>query len=297
MKNNCYPRIFVTGGEGFLGKRLIKSFSDMGIETFSYDITKGDDINDYSSLENTCKNFGATLLIHLAAVSNLNIFKKNEKLGNQINVEGTKTVLKLCNTLKIRMLFASTCCIYGNNECHPSDEESVTCPTEPYAQSKKQSEADILSDPANPLGHTCLRLATFYGPAMRKELAPAIFITKAYNNTPIEIHGNGKQTRTFTYVDDVVSGIVTVATNAYKYPIINVTNIESISVLEIARLAQALTKNPVDLISVEDREGQIKNEEILNERLRSFGWTPKVNFAEGMIKSYEYFLENGFKFD
>lgn len=194
------------------------------------------------------------------------------------------------------MLFASTCCIYGNNECHPSNEESLTCPTEPYAKSKKQSEADILSDQENPLGHTCLRLAFFYGPAMRKELAPAVFLMKAYANEPIQIHGSGKQTRTFTYVDDIVSGIVTVATNAYKYPIINITNNESISVLEIARMAQALTRNPVPLKFISDREGQIKNEEILSDRLKSLGWKPKVDFAEGMIKSYEYFLKNYFKF-
>jgi nucleoside-diphosphate-sugar epimerase len=295
VSENC--RIFITGGDGFLGKHLRKALSERGIETFSYDIIKGDDINDYQALEKSVKMFQPSMVIHLAAISDLNIFKKNEKLGHSVNVEGTKTVLKICNTLQIRMLFASTCCIYGNNECHPSDEESPTFPTEPYAQSKKLSEADVLSDPANPLGHTCLRLATFYGPAMRKELAPAIFITKAYANQPIEIHGKGNQTRTFTYVDDIVSGIVTVAVNPYKYPIINVTNTESISVLEIARLAQALTRNPVDFKYIDDREGQIKKEEILNDKLKSLGWIPKVNFAHGMIKSYEYFVNNGFKFD
>ena len=55
-----------------------------------------------------------------------------------------------------------------------------------------------------------MRLATFYGPEMRRALAPAIFIDKAHRNETIEVHGDGKQTRTLTYVDDIVSGIVTI---------------------------------------------------------------------------------------
>ena len=138
------------------------------------------------------------------------------------------------------MLFASTCCAYGNNETHPSDETSPLKPTEPYAQSKVDSENDILKIG---LPHCCMRLATFYGPEMRKELAPAIFIDKIYHDKEISIHGSGNQTRTLTYVDDIINGIIVILENEPKYEIINITTEESISVNEmINKISNLLDK-------------------------------------------------------
>jgi UDP-glucose 4-epimerase len=288
-------RVLITGGDGFLGKRLSRHFNELGVYSFSFDKIKGDDINNYDQLKQACIESSPNILIHLAAISDLNVFACDEALGFDVNVNGTKNVLKVCNELGIRILFASTCCIYGNNNIHPSDEDSMTCPTESYAKSKKISEVDILESRKD-LGHTILRLATFYGPEMRKELAPAIFITKSYNRQPIEIHGDGNQTRTMTYVDDIISGVVTVALSEYKYPIINVTTTESVSVLDMVRISQEVTGKKTEVKHVKDRQGQIYSEEISNERLRSFGWEPKTNFEEGMKKSFEFFLCNEFKF-
>ena len=70
-------------------------------------------------------------------------------------VQGYVKVLKLCNETKVRLLFASTCCCYGNNNTHPTNEDSPTCPTEPYAKSKKASEKDIL-ETLYPCNHSFL---------------------------------------------------------------------------------------------------------------------------------------------
>ena len=131
-----------------------------------------------------------------------------------------RNILTLCEEYNVRLLFASTCCAYGNNDTHPTDETSPTCPTEPYAKSKKESEKDILKIG---LPHCCMRLATFYGPEMRAALAPAVFIDKAHKKETIEIHGSGNQTRTMTYVDDIVNGIITIAETVPKFTIVNVT--------------------------------------------------------------------------
>lgn len=245
-------------------------------------------------LENIIINEKIDNIIHLAAISDLNIFQKNTEKSNKINIEGTQNILFLCNKYKIRLLFASTCCCYGNNGIHPSDEISKISPTEPYAKSKAIGEEYILK---YGLPHTCMRLATFYGPNMRESLAPAIFLDNAHNNKEIQIHGNGLQTRTFTYVDDIVSGIITILENKPKYTIINVTSTEEISVLDIVNIAKRITKNNININYIKDREGQIYKEQLLNNRLKEFGWSPKINFEKGMILSYKQYLNNNYKWN
>ena len=282
-------RILVTGSSGFLGKKLIKSLTGKGHECITFDYSDGQNILSKESLSESFKS-SPDVCVHLAAVADLNFFRKDPEGCERINIQGTKNVIDACARAGARMIFASTCCCYGNNNCHPSDEESPLAPTEPYAKSKQSSEADVLA--AGP-PHTVMRLATFYGPGMRPALCPAVFIAAAAKGETIFIHGDGKQTRTFTFVDDIVSGIVTIVESEPRYRIVNVTCEESVSVLEIAKLAMEVTGNDVAVEHVQDRAGQILREEISNARLRSLGWKPLTTFAEGMKRSYEDYTSSG----
>jgi len=283
-------KIIITGGTGFLGKRLIKKLQEKGHTTFSYDIIDGYDILNTEQLKKVFHEYKPHSIIHLAACSDLNIYAEKPEISEKINIIGTRNILTLCNENKVRLLFASTCCCYGNNNTHPTDETSPTCPSEPYAISKKKSEKEILSFG---LPHCCMRLATFYGPEMRPALAPAIFLDKSHQNKTIEIHGSGKQTRTMTHVDDIVHGIVTLTENEPKYDVVNITTEESVSVLDMIRISKELTGNSVETIHISDRKGQIHKEVILSRRLQEFGWKPKYSFYEGMKSSYNYYTKNG----
>lgn len=286
-------KIIITGGTGFLGKRLCRKLKNRDHEIMSYDIVDGYDILNTSQLEEAFDNFNPDAIIHLAACADLNIFAKKPEISYNINVIGTKNILKLCDEKNVRLLFASTCCCYGNNDTHPTDEDSPTCPTEPYAKSKKESEYDIIkSVAANGNNHCCMRLATFYGPEMRNALAPAVFLDKAHKNETIEIHGNGQQTRTMTYVDDIVNGIVTITESDKKYLIVNITTEETVSVLDMVKYAKEITQNDTRVVHVKDRDGQIYKEVILSKRLQSMGWRPQTTFYDGMIKSYDYYKNN-----
>ena len=286
--------IIITGSSGFLGKNLCKLLREKKYNIFEYDICNNYDILNNIQFEEVFNNFKPHTIIHLAACADLNIFSKYPEVSYNINVIGTRNILKLCSKYNVRLLFASTCCCYGNNNTHPTDETSPTYPTEPYAQSKNISEDEILKVG---LPHCCMRLATFYGPQMRSALAPAIFLDKAYKQETIEIHGTGEQTRTMTYIDDIVSGIITILENKPIYTIINITTEEETSVNQMIDCAKKLTNNNIKCVNIDDRIGQIKKEFILSKRLQTFGWMPKTLFKDGMKKSYEYYLKNNFVFN
>jgi UDP-glucose 4-epimerase len=283
--NVKHTRVLVTGSDGFLGKRLVSTLTTQGVVVRGFDFTQGEDILNAHQLEEAIKSSQSTAVIHLAAIADLNIVAKDVQLGWKINVEGTRCVLGACKATGARLLFASTCCVYGNNDCHPSNEESPLCPAEEYAQQKAESEKDIKAAGAP---HTSLRLATFYGPGMRPALATAIFLDRAHSGKSIQIHGSGTQTRTWTHVDDVVAGIIAVLQTDKYLPVVNISTDESNSVLDLASIACKVVGTSVPIVNGEDRKGQVYNEYIENNLLRSLGWAPKYTLYEGMKHSYEH---------
>lgn len=281
--------VLVTGSSGFLGKILVKELVHLNINVTNYDIREGYNILNSEQLSDMLVNKDIDVVIHLAAVADLNIFRINVELANEINVLGTANVLALCNKFGVRLLFASTCCCYGNTDKHPSLEGDAVFPTEPYAESKAISEKLILE---TGLPHTIMRLATFYGANMRGELAPAIFLDRAHTNKTIDIHGNGLQERTLTYITDIVSGIITILLAEPTYTIVNITGNEIITVLDMVALAKHICNSSSNTKFIEDRMGQIYKEEISNDRLRSLGWNPLVSFEKGMKLSYQFYLDH-----
>lgn len=132
MSNLNHTQVVVTGSDGFLGKRLVAQLQTLGVSVRGYDFTRGEDILDTKQVEEAITSSNSTAVIHLAAVADLNVVAKDVKKGWEINVAGTKSVIAACKATGARLLFASTCCAYGNNHCHPSNEYSPLCPAEEY---------------------------------------------------------------------------------------------------------------------------------------------------------------------
>lgn len=289
-------RVLITGGSGFLGRALTTKFEKLGHQTFDYDIAQGFDICNKEQFSDFVKDKNPDVVVHLAAIADLYIFDKNPEVGDRINIGGTRNILDVCQKEGVRLLFASTCCCYGNNGVENSDETSVIAPTEPYSRSKAASEKDILKVG---LPHCCMRLSTFYGADMRLALAPATFMNLLHKGETLKIHGDGKQTRNMTYVDDVVNGIVTIATTEPKYEIVNVVSRDVVSVIDMAEITADVMgkRDELKMVHVDDRDGQIMHEDILNDRLQSLGWKSETNFRQGMEKAWKFFQDNGYKFN
>jgi UDP-glucose 4-epimerase len=269
--------VLVTGSEGFLGQVVCAELRRREIPVRPYDIAFGDDILDAARLQQSLNDCVACL--HLAAVADLYEAESNQDRCRLVNVEGTRRVAVACRAAGSRLLYASTCCVYGNNGVDRCDEKALPAPSECYARSKLDGEAFVsLSGPDGVI----LRLATFYGPGMRGTLATSVFLRQADAGLPIEIHGDGKQTRCYTHVDDVARGIVTALESPSRHPIVNVASDETCSVLELARLVQQVTGKTVPLRFVSDRPGQIRQSAIDSSLLRSLGWTPRWSLSDGL---------------
>ncbi len=280
-------KILITGGRGFLGRRLLERLTkDHQINTF--DIIDGLDITDSKQLADYIKD--NDIIVHLAAVADLNYAREHPQETMNINVLGTINVLEACRKYQKPLIFISTCCVYGNQKNHPSTEESCPNPTEIYAYSKLAGENLVLGYHKQfGIQYNILRLATFYGPDMRPALAPYIFFKKVINNEPIEIHGDGRQTRTFTYVDDIVEGIVATITSEIWNEVINISTEEETSVLDLAKMIMEIVGREVPLKFVADRPGQIKKEQISAQKAKALlDWEAKVSIKEGLRLTYEW---------
>lgn len=275
-------KVLVTGSAGFLGTAVLDVLRAQGYEPVGYDLVQGDDVLDLAALTRALAD--CTTCIHLAAVADLYVAEDRPEVAEAVNVEGTRCVARACAAVGARMLYASTCCVYGNNGVALCDEQSAPAPTEVYARTKLAAEAFVpLAGP----GSSVLRLATFYGRRMRGSLATSVFLRRARAGRPLEIHGSGRQTRCYTHVDDVASAIAVVLGSSRELPCVNVATPEVTSVLELAELAMEVTGIRVPLHFVADRPGQIHQSRIDSSLLQGLGWAPRWSMREGLAACVE----------
>ena len=274
-------KIVVTGSSGFLGASVCLEFINAGYEVKTFDISEGQSILDLEQVRTVLE--GCDICIHLAAVSDLYKADIEPEQCLMVNVDGTKNIAEVCSQLGVRLLYASTCCAYGNNGVEISDESSPVLPTELYAETKLMGEKVIEQSGCN---YNLLRLATFYGPLMRESLATSIFLDKIISDQKIEIHGNGTQTRCYTHVDDIAQGIRIVAENENASKVINISDDVPYSVNELVNIISEITGIKPNISHVEDRIGQIRSSIINSNLLKELGWKPQWDLHTGLTDCF-----------
>lgn len=289
-------KIIVTGGAGFIGSHIVDALVDEGYEVHIIDnmlagkkenvnpkaILHIVDIKDKEKLIPIFKN--AEYVFHEAAILQVQYSIENPIETNEVNVTGLLNVLEVSklNNIK-RVIFASSCAIYGNQEILPVVEKMEAKPLSPYATQKYIGEMYMkLYSQIYNLETVCLRYFNVYGPRQSADGAYASAVSKFIefrkNNQPLVITGDGEQTRDFVNVKDVVfANILTMKSEKIgKGEVINIGAGNQYSVNQIAKLIGGSVSYIAPRIEPRNTQADIsKAKELL-------GWEPSVNFEEGI---------------
>jgi UDP-glucose 4-epimerase len=287
-------RIMVTGSEGFIGGHVRRRLSSLRHDVIPFDTVLGGSILDRDVVE-TCVDAGVGAVIHIAAQADLTQIRNltDGYHTTQLNVTGTHNVAQACAARGVWLIYASTCCVYGDQSALRSHEDtSVPAPCELYAFTKLAGEEIVRGYGANfALPYTILRLATAYGPGMRETLAPYVFLDQASRGADITVHGSGNQTRAEIFVSDLADGIAaTIAHPQAKGRIINLAGAESISVNRMAEDIRSLVGSDSRIVHVPDRPNQIQREDIdTGKAAHLLGWRALTSWDAGLRKTAGWF--------
>jgi dTDP-glucose 4,6-dehydratase len=305
------PRILITGAAGFLGSHLCDRFIKEGYSVIGMDNLITGDLKNIEHLfklkEFEFYNHDVSKYIHVpgeldyilhfaspaSPIDYLKIPIQTLKVGSL----GTHNCLGLAKEKKARILVASTSEVYGDPTVHPQTEEywgnvNPVGPRGVYDEAKRFQEAITMAyHTYHKVETRIVRIFNTYGPRMRLNdgrVLPA-FIGQALRGEDLTMFGDGSQTRSFCYVDDLIEGIYRLLMSDYAYPV-NIGNPDEITIREfgeeIIRLTgttQKLVAKPLPQDDPKQRRPDItKAREIL-------GWEPKVSRAEGLKITYDYF--------
>ncbi len=305
-------RILITGAAGFLGSHLCDRYLKEGYRVLGMDnLITGDLKNIEHLFKNEFFEFyhhdvtkfvhvpgELDYILHFASPASPIDYLKIPIQTLKVGAMGTHNLLGLALSKKARILVASTSEVYGDPMVHPQTEEywgnvNPVGPRGVYDEAKRYQEAITMAyHTFHGLETRIIRIFNTYGPRMRLNdgrVLPA-FIGQALRGEDLTVFGDGSQTRSFCYVDDLVEGIYRLLLSDYPHPV-NIGNPDEITILqfgeEIIKLTgtnQKLVFKPLPKDDPTQRQPNItKAKEIL-------GWEPKVNRAEGLKITYDYFL-------
>jgi UDP-glucuronate 4-epimerase len=316
-------KILITGGAGFIGSATAKALMDRGdttvlIDNFNdyYDpklkedrvkkflkTYKGKfklyraDIRDRKALEKIFKKENVDKVVHLAAMAGVRNSLRDPALYADVNVMGTTYLLDLSVKYGVKnFLYASSSSVYGNNKKLPfSESDPVDTPISPYAATKKATElmAHVYSH-IHALPTTGLRFFTVYGPWGRPDMALFDFTRAIFADETIKVYNHGNMTRNFTYIDDIVSGILTCLDADLPCAVMNIGGDRE---EKLTRFIEVIEKNVGKTAKKEMhpmQPGDVPSTVADIKRLRKLGWKPTTRIDVG-IKNFVDWYKNYFK--
>lgn len=303
-------KVLVTGGAGFIGSHLVDRLVQEGHEVIIVDnlVTgKRRNINraarfyklDIQSwrLERVFRNERPNVVMHLAAQMDVRKSVEDPMFDAQVNILGTLNVLQQAVKHGVRKVVFSSSggAIYGEQEIYPAPESHVTRPLSPYGLSKLCGEQYLsYYQRSSGLQVVSLRYANVYGPRQDPEGEAgvvAIFIQKMLNNEQAVINGNGRQTRDFVFVEDVVEANLAVMGQETQGTYNVGTGVET-SVNDLFRILIQHTGSTCKEVHGPAKKGEQARSVIDNTRIRhELSWEPKADLTEGLKKTVEYFRE------
>lgn len=306
-------KVAVTGGAGFIGANLCRALLEQGDITVSVidDLSTGDETNlegldvdfvrgsilDPEALDEALE--GADSLVHLAARPSVARSIDDPVQTHEVNASGTLNVLEAVRRLRIpHVVVASSSSVYGGNPASPKSEDLATLPLSPYAASKLVTEAYALAYQASfGIGTLVFRFFNVYGPLQPAGHAYAAcipaFITAALKGEPVTVNGDGKQSRDFTFVDDVARVIAAAVGDRTTSPRpINLAFGGSTDLLTLIAELEAIVGHPIEVEHAPDRPGDVRHSKADPAQLvRLFETIEPVSLNEGLHATVEWWKE------
>ncbi len=308
-------KIIVTGGAGFLGSHLCGKLLEQEHEVICIDnLLTGSEknIEEFKSNPNfkfinhdvskpLPENLEADQIYHLASPASPNLKSKKSYHAFPfetmlINTTGTWNMCDLALKHEAKLLFASTSEIYGEPLEHPQKETyrgnvSTTGPRSIYDEAKRFGETIVSAFVRSKgLDGRIIRIFNTYGPKMSLDDGRAVieFVQAAINNQPFPIEGDGKETRAFCYVDDLIKGIIAAMEKGEKGQVYNLGNPHEFSILELAQKIKAITgsTSEMEFLPFPEDSPTKRCPDITKAKLE-LGWEPKVDLDEGLKKLIE----------
>lgn len=315
-------KILVTGGAGFIGTNFIKYIMDrhkddevLCVDKLTYAGNRGNlaefendsrfefckaDICDKDKIEKIFRGYVPDCVINFAAESHVDRSLVNPSAFIETNVVGTQILLDAVNKYQIKRFHqVSTDEVYGDLPLDRPElkfnEESMLKPSSPYSASKAAADLLVLAYHRSfktPV--TVSRCSNNYGPYQHFEKLIPHMISLALCGKPLTVYGDGKNVRDWIYVDDHCRAIDMIIRGGKSGEVYNVGGGNEISNIELVRMILSLLKKPEALIEyVADRPGHDRRYAINSDKLsRSLGYSPSVEFSDGLCKTVEWYVKN-----
>jgi len=333
-------KIVVTGSAGFIGfsvclKLLEKENDIVGIDNHNdyYDPKIKEarltilneysnykhhkvDLTDQKNLENIFKEYKPQIVVNLAAQAGVRYSMKNPLAYINSNIIGFAHILENCHKYKIEhLVYASTSSVYGANTKMPfSEHDSVNHPLSVYAASKKSNElmAHAYSH-LYQLPTTGLRFFTVYGPWGRPDMALFKFTKAILNEKPIDVFNHGKHTRDFTYIDDIVSGIIKImdspakanidwnsdrpdpATSKAPWSVYNIGNNKTVKLMDYINALEKILGKKAQINFLPLQPGDVQDTFANTDNLeKKFNYRPSTSVLDGVsnfVKWYKNYYQ------
>ena len=312
-------KVVVTGGAGFLGSHLCDKLLELGHQVICVDnlITgSADNIKHLTSNLNfkfinqdivvsqdqTWETGKVDQIYHLASPASPNKNNPKSYIAHPfetmwVNSTGTRNLCELALKNGAKILFASTSEVYGDPLEHPQKETykgnvSTTGPRSVYDESKRFGETIISAYARSKnLDGRIVRIFNTYGPKMSDDGRVVIeFIKAALKNEPFPVFGDGRQTRSFCYVSDMVDGLVLIMEKGDKGEVFNLGNPDEFTILELAQKVKELTnsKSEVEFVEKMPQDDPQKRCPDISQAKERLGWQPQVGLLEGLKLLVEY---------
>jgi UDP-glucuronate 4-epimerase len=310
-------RVLVTGGAGFIGSHVSEAFLREG-----HQVAIVDDLNDFyspslkeenlasvrstgqitfhqadicdeSAVRDIFKESRPELVVHLAARAGVRPSLQRPLLYEHVNIRGTQVLLEECRLQGVRrLLLASSSSVYGSSNRVPfSEEDQVNRPISPYAATKLACE-NIAYTYSHLYGiqTMCLRFFTVYGPRQRPDLAIRKFTDLIARGQPIQVYGDGTSSRDYTFIDDIVDGVLAAARFDAPYEIFNLGNSNPIGLVRLIQAIETALGREAEIRWLSDQPGDVPITcADITKGTRLLGYHPKVTFPEGIHRFVDWY--------